>query len=459
MEDNVVKSEESTVNNMKTEQIESEIWLGEYEVVPSLMLPCAFIKLENIDELLEKPQLPKDNKEIQYECEKCGKKFSEKLSLRKHMKRHSKKFTAAEEGFPCKICGYSTNKFTSIHTSWTSEKIFRCDECSSKFGRKSVLNRHKRNHNRNSTAKKTKSKTSSVTPAKSIKPETSDVESSNNYVDYFGEFSDHLSLNTERNTNSGEPIAVEMPPNELQEAKNQPKPQKIVDQLESMSYRKCLRKKEKTLPPVEVQLGQTHNQRQNTDIEASEAKIPVEPSVKKHNRRPQIVEKPLYCGECGKFCGTFEFPNIIKTHQQKHERDNKRFTCDICLRMKSRLKTHLAVENPILKPIVDMPESSNVPLVRRTEDNQPICHICGQLMSDSKPYRLTRHLETHAPRVQCEYCGKSLTPRSLHDHINANRCKRNIGERLICSICGKSFLSRRTRTAHFKLHSNKIMEQ
>ncbi|HEY0222581.1 MAG TPA: C2H2-type zinc finger protein [Lactovum miscens] len=78
------------------------------------------------------------------------------------------------------------------------------------------------------------------------------------------------------------------------------------------------------------------------------------------------------------------------------------------------------------------------------------CHVCGKVLVSTKASKLAQHLETHAAPVPCEKCGKSFAKRSLILHVK--NCKGNSGERFICSYCSKSFKSRKTLQAHFRLH-------
>lgn len=84
----------------------------------------------------------KSNGEPLYSCPDCGKLFSTRVQLKRHEKRHTKRYF-------CRICntGFSTSSELRRHTKKRSHgggKVFRCPRCPETFTRVDNLQRHDR---------------------------------------------------------------------------------------------------------------------------------------------------------------------------------------------------------------------------------------------------------------------------------------------------------------------------
>uniref|UniRef100_H2Z1L6 C2H2-type domain-containing protein n=1 Tax=Ciona savignyi TaxID=51511 RepID=H2Z1L6_CIOSA len=79
--------------------------------------------------------------------------------------------------------------------------------------------------------------------------------------------------------------------------------------------------------------------------------------------------------------------------------------------------------------------------------NTFMCSICGRCYSQ-KLY-LRKHMKLHSVDLVCSLCGKELlTMEGMKDHMLGHKGIKNH----TCEICAKSFVSRKTLSAHQKLH-------
>lgn len=92
--------------------------------------------------------------EINFNCKQCGKTFSRKDYLKKHLKRHATK-NIIKQKTNCPICSKAViNVKFHMKMNHAEHKPFKCEECEESFPLNCVLERHIRFHHRGEKRKK-----------------------------------------------------------------------------------------------------------------------------------------------------------------------------------------------------------------------------------------------------------------------------------------------------------------
>ena len=140
--------------------------------------------------------------------------------------------------------------------------------------------------------------------------------------------------------------------------------------------------------------------------------------------------------------------------------ESSKHICEICQKIcktKASLVRHKTIH--VLKPLYKCDICERVfinPEAYKAHLDMHIsrkftCHICGKVVTRNA--NLKKHITTHSPRIktmgQCNICHKSLSKIYVKKHERNHARIRPF----ICSICGKSFLTRSNHRIHFESHN------
>ncbi|KAL1488816.1 hypothetical protein ABEB36_014612 [Hypothenemus hampei] len=168
-------------------------------------------------------------------------------------------------------------------------------------------------------------------------------------------------------------------------------------------------------------------------------------------------ERPHVCIHCGK---SFTHKYCLNTHLLLHTKErphqctecNKRFT------LKHHLMSHINVHKRD-KPFVCQECGKSFPLRKQLITHEKfhrgerpyVCKECGDTFAQEN--HLVMHLRFHGSlnSFKCNDCGATFTRKFELDNHERLHGK----EPLICSICNKEFLQKRTLMTHMKSHENK----
>ncbi|XP_018334663.2 putative uncharacterized zinc finger protein 814, partial [Agrilus planipennis] len=168
--------------------------------------------------------------------------------------------------------------------------------------------------------------------------------------------------------------------------------------------------------------------------------------------------RPFSCDVCEK---TFRHRYEVTIHKRCHSKPT--FQCDICSKMfihKSHLNVHRRKHT---RDYVSYCNICNKGFISETaykhhkdifhDDLLHVCEVCGaRLRSVSS---LNEHILTHEPnyhqnrRLVCHVCGKTfLTDRNLRGHLKSH----NQPKKYVCTICGKALSGKKVFEDHMKMH-------
>ncbi|XP_066140225.1 gastrula zinc finger protein XlCGF8.2DB-like [Euwallacea fornicatus] len=168
-------------------------------------------------------------------------------------------------------------------------------------------------------------------------------------------------------------------------------------------------------------------------------------------------ERPHVCVHCGK---SFTHKYCLNTHLVLHtkERPHQCVECNKRFTLKHHLISHINVHKRA-KPFLCVECGKSFPLRKQLITHEKFhkgerpfcCSECGDTFAQEN--HLIMHLRFHGSLTSfvCRECGATFTRKFELD----NHEKLHGKEPLVCSICKKEFLQKRTLATHMRSHENK----
>ncbi|XP_037084292.1 zinc finger and BTB domain-containing protein 17-like [Pollicipes pollicipes] len=203
------------------------------------------------------------------------------------------------------------------------------------------------------------------------------------------------------------------------------------------------------------------------------------PSVAPPGDRSLQAPRPFVCGVCGQ---TYSRRDTLSHHLHSHRGNT---ACGVCGRhfattssrnrharqhhpmgdgypRRDSLLHHLQIHRgntrcPFCQRVFGTTSSRNrhmpdrPPLSALDSDGRLCCTLCGRSYRTRDSFR--HHVETHAGKTDCPHCGQTFATASNPTPLQLSVLDR-VG-RLICTICGRSYLTRDSFRHHVETHAGK----
>lgn len=182
-------------------------------------------------------------------------------------------------------------------------------------------------------------------------------------------------------------------------------------------------------------------------------------SLYQHQKGLHSKEKPYSCKEC---VASFSFYHSYKLHLIKHrgERPHKCKYCEKSYLTICHLKDHMQAIHSKLHIVCHIcgkkfsyPSTLRLHLHRHSGERPHKCTLCPKTFATR--YALKIHADSHVSSrsFQCETCGKCFKSENLRN-VHAKKHKSAL-RRLICDLCGKTFVYKCLLESHMQTHSKK----
>ncbi|XP_046407780.1 zinc finger protein 271-like isoform X1 [Ischnura elegans] len=364
-------------------------------------------------------------KEKPYSCNECDKSFTQRSNLVSHIRTHTK-----EKPYSCNECDKSFSHKNSLvrhMRSHTKEEPYSCNECHKSFSRKNNLVRHIWTHTKEKSypcSECDKSFCHKRDLVRHIRTHTKEKPYSCNECDK--SFSRKSSLVTHIRTHT----------------KEKPYSCNVCDK--SFSHKISL-----------VCHIRTHTKEKPYPCNKCDKSFSVKGNLVYHIRT-HTKEKPYSCNVCDK---SFAKKSHLVSHIWTHTKD-KPYPCSGCdksFSQKSSLVTHIRThtkEKPYSCNVCDKSFSHNISLVchirTHTKEKPYPCNKCDK--SFSVKGNLVYHIRTHTKEkpYSCNVCDKSFAKKS---HLVGHIWTHTIDKPYPCSGCDKSFSRKRDLFCHIRTHT------
>ncbi|VDH93346.1 Hypothetical predicted protein [Mytilus galloprovincialis] len=328
-------------------------------------------------------------------CSQCGKVFSKRLYLQKHMERHVK-----GKCYECRICGKKfSQRMNRINHEFlhTKTKDYECHVCHKKFALKCYLKIHVQRHQNTPIPKPGKKQRENI----GLKPfkclQCGKCYSSVKY------------LNAHERLHSN--------------------PKKFVCETCGRNFHQKINLQRHILTHTDPATSRNHEcktcgKKYSRDIYLSR-------HIKENHTAEGLAKPRHHCSYCDK---KFTKPCLLRIHERTHTKE-KPFVCSTCgkgFAQEGYMKIHEEIHSSIKKHE---------------------CTFCGK--SFALLYYLTRHLARHeqVKSIPCDQCSKMFaTQKALHDHM-----RMHTGDMPYqCDLCQKCFPRLNSLQRHRKLNACQI---
>lgn len=389
---------------------------------------------------ITKAHLPIYHKEItnKYKCDKCDKKYSHRLDLIEHQKRHTSNKSV-------KSNDHKEKNITKLdipieHKNMEKTKEYICDQCEKKFYHKDNLIEHLKNH---SPHKSNQSFSPNDHKVKEITNPDLPIDHKEKITKNFTcdqcdkQFSNRLNL-TEHQTNHSRHKPIDH------------KVEKITKNDDKLVHEKeeSILSKQYECKQCEKKFSKCYNLKTHERDYCPKRTINLE-------KQQTIFE----CDDCTKtFCRKFTLNEHVKKHHQNKTNEKithnnfKCFICNLALKRESELIEHNKLAHPIKENIPLETNCENK--TEKTKKAKFQCDICEHTFGRKTTLRY--HMISHSGvrPFKCDMCREAFATKG---HLNRHKASHDDNQptkpKVKCDVCDKEFTRKENLKVHRRTHT------